>query len=223
MKNYRNHIIDATQRDIISTEQLAQIAPRNGDFVLNSDDDFAPRNTASSTPVPKLAAVLVPIVVSDIVQVLFTQRASRLRSHSGQVAFPGGRIETDDASPVAAALREVQEEIGLAQSHIEIVGSLDVYATGSGYHVLPVVGFVKPGFNLTPDTREVAEIFDVPLSFLMDERNHQRHSGVWHGKMRHYYAMPYDGHYIWGATAGMIRNLFERGFQNEAALGHERV
>ena len=214
MKDYRPRIIKACDAHDMATETLARLAPPNGDFALNDADGHKCSRQAVA---PKLAAVLIPIIEhSSHPHVLLTRRAAHLNSHSGQVAFPGGKIEADDASPAAAALRETREEIGLAATYVQIAGCLDVYATGSGYHILPLIGFVSPGFELTPDAGEVAEIFEVPLAFLMDARNHQKHSGIWQGKRRHYYAMPYGEHYIWGATAGMIRNLFERGFQYDS-------
>jgi 8-oxo-dGTP pyrophosphatase MutT (NUDIX family) len=159
----------------------------------------------------KPAAVLVPIILrEDGLTMLLTKRTEHLNHHAGQVSFPGGRAETQDASPVDTALRETEEEIGLARDHVEIVGYLDDYQTGTGFHIVPVVGFVTPGFNLTLDEFEVAEAFEVPLDFLFDTANHEQHSRIWNGRERQYYAMPYQGYYIWGATAGMIMNLYRR-------------
>lgn len=157
------------------------------------------------------AAVLFPIVQRPQGHtVLLTQRTDHLRDHAGQVSFPGGRVDAVDVSPQATALRETQEEIGLAPSHIEIFGYLPQYYTGTGFVVTPVVGLLTPPFELQPDPFEVAEIFEVPLSFLLDPANHQRHSIFLRGALRHYYAMPYGRYFIWGATAGMIRSLSER-------------
>lgn len=156
------------------------------------------------------AAVLVPIVDRpNALTVLLTLRTADMPSHAGQVAFPGGKMEHGE-TPVETALREAEEEIGLARSHVDVLGFLDSYQTGTGFRVVPVVALVSPGFTLTLSPREVADAFEVPLAFLMDQANHQRHSREWQGKTRHYYAMPYGERYIWGATAGMLRNLHER-------------
>ena len=179
----------------------------NGDFKLNDPDDID-ENTAI-----REAAVLVPLIEhEDGIHVLLTERSGDLSSHAGQVAFPGGRIDPEDDGPVDAALREAEEEVGLDRSFVNVVGFLDAYETGTRFRVVPVVGFVKPGFELTLNPGEVDEAFEVPLAFLMDPENHARHSATWKGKRRTFYAMPYNGHYIWGATAGMIVNLYERAF-----------
>ncbi len=157
------------------------------------------------------AAVLIPLVQRpEGLSMLLTQRTAHLTDHAGQISFPGGRAEEFDASPVATALRETEEEIGLDRRHIEIVGILPDYITGTGYRVTPVVGLVTPPFELTPDENEVAEIFEVPLAFLMDAANHRRLSfDLPEGAgRRSFYAMPYERFFIWGATAGMLRNLF---------------
>lgn len=157
------------------------------------------------------AAVLFPIVLREAQPtVLLTQRTSHLRDHAGQVSFPGGRVEQDDASPVHTALRETEEEIGMAPEHVEVLGFLPEYRTSTGFRVTPVVGLVRPPFFLHPDPFEVAEVFEVPLGFLLDPANRQRHSREWRGRLRHYFAMPYGEHFIWGATAGMIVSLADR-------------
>ena len=157
------------------------------------------------------AAVLVPVVeYPDDLQVLFTRRTDHLSQHSGQISFPGGRVEADDADLIAAALRETEEEIGLERRFVDVIGALDTYVTVTGFAVTPVVGLVRPGFSLKLDSNEVAEAFAVPLPFLLDPANHQRHRGVINGNERQWWAMPYREHYIWGATAGMLRNLFQR-------------
>jgi len=165
------------------------------------------------------AAVLVPLVEHATgVTVLFTRRADTLRSHTGQTAFPGGRMDAGE-TPWAAALRETDEEIGLASSHVSLAGLLPNYQTGSGFDITPVVGFVTPGFALTPNPAEVAEVFEAPLAFVMDPRNHERQvRETPDGQRRSFYAITYEGHLIWGATAGMLRVLYDRLF-GEAALG----
>jgi 8-oxo-dGTP pyrophosphatase MutT (NUDIX family) len=155
------------------------------------------------------AAVLVPVVSrDDELTVLFTKRTAHLHDHAGQISFPGGRAEPGDASAGDTALRETAEEIGLAPDRVEILGRLTEYATVTGYRVTPVVGLVTPPFELKLDDFEVAEAFEVPLAFLLDPANHQRNLVVHEGRARHYYAMPYGRHYIWGATAGMLMNLY---------------
>jgi len=141
---------------------------------------------------------------------LFTQRAEETPAHPGQVSFPGGRVQEEDADAVDTALRETFEEIGLARDYIEPVGLWDRYETGTGYRITPVVGLIEPGFTLTLDPREVASVFEAPLSFLFDPTNHERREAEWRGAKRAYYAMPYEGRFIWGVTAGMIRVLYER-------------
>jgi 8-oxo-dGTP pyrophosphatase MutT (NUDIX family) len=155
------------------------------------------------------ASVLVPLVRrAHGLTLLLTQRTANLTDHPGQISFPGGRAEDYDSDAVDTALREAEEEIGLARRHVEILGSLPRYLTGTGYCVTPVVGLIEPPFEVTADPSEVAAIFEVPLAFLMDGANHQRLSVEMAGGRRTFYAMPYEGYYIWGATAGMLRNLF---------------
>lgn len=154
------------------------------------------------------AAVLVPIVLREPEPtLLLTRRTDHLHHHPGQVSFPGGRVEEQDNSPIETALRETEEEISLARRHVELLGCLPQYRTGTGFDVTPVVGLVTPPFELAPDAFEVAEVFEVPLSFLLDEANHQLHQVEVRGKLREYYAMPYGDYFIWGATAGMIVSL----------------
>ncbi|MDR3220833.1 MAG: CoA pyrophosphatase [Candidatus Accumulibacter sp.] len=157
---------------------------------------------------PLAAAVLFPIVLGESgATVLLTRRTEHLRDHPGQISFPGGRVEASDLSPEHTALRESREEIGLASRHVEIVGFLPEYRTATGYRITPVVGFLTPPFALRPDSSEVAEIFEAPLSFLLNPANHQRHSREYEGRKRHFFAMPYGRHFIWGATAGIIVSL----------------
>lgn len=156
------------------------------------------------------AAVLVPLIARPAgLTTLFTQRTGHLAHHAGQISFPGGHVAPGDETPEATALRETEEEIGLARRHVEIVARLGEYVTRTGFKVTPVVGLVAPPFELAPDPREVADVFEVPLDFLLDPANHQRHSREFQGTVRQFYAMPYRGYYIWGATAGMLINLYE--------------
>ncbi len=177
-----------------------------------SDDDLNPQ--ARIVPEDTLrrdAAVLVPVVMREPeLTVLLTQRTEHLKSHSGQVAFPGGKIDAGDADVIAAALRETEEETGVSRAFVEPVGFLDGYLTGTSFHVVPVVALVRPGFEIVPEPNEVAAVFEVPLRFLMSPGNHQRHSRMWQGRERFFYAMPFEDRYIWGATAGMIKNLYDR-------------
>jgi 8-oxo-dGTP pyrophosphatase MutT (NUDIX family) len=158
----------------------------------------------------KPAAVLVPIIDRRQPTVLLTLRTAELASHAGQVAFPGGKIDAVDQSPVAAALREAREEIDLAPTLIEPIGYLDLYLTFSGFRILPTVARVKPDFTLALNPREVTETFEVPLEFLMTPANHQRKTRDWNGLARDYYAIAFENRYIWGITAGILRNLYER-------------
>lgn len=156
------------------------------------------------------ASVLVPVMDRpDGLTVLFTRRTEFLKSHAGQISFPGGRAEAHDRFPSDTALREAEEEIGLSKSRVEVLGCLPDYATISGYRVTPVVALVHAGAEMHPDSSEVAEIFEVPLQHLLDPTNHQRNTMVHGGSERHYYAFPFERHYIWGATAGMLMNLYQ--------------
>jgi 8-oxo-dGTP pyrophosphatase MutT (NUDIX family) len=169
---------------------------------------------------PALAAVLLPLVMRDELTLLLTQRSSQLRAHSGQVAFPGGRTDESDQDAVDTALREAHEEVGLPRHHVEVLGTLPTYVTGSAFIITPVVALVTPGFQLQPNPEEVADVFEVPLSYLMNPANHRRHEMAFDGGIRQWLSMPYtdpvneadDGEaierYIWGATAGMLRNLY---------------
>ncbi|MET3118536.1 8-oxo-dGTP pyrophosphatase MutT (NUDIX family) [Undibacterium sp. GrIS 1.8] len=159
----------------------------------------------------KPASVLIPLVMRDQgLTLLLTHRAAHLNDHAGQISFPGGRCEDSDGSVVETALREAEEEVGLHRKHIDVIGILPEYRTGTGYQVTPVVALIQPPFELKIDASEVASLFEVPLSFLMDGRNYQRRAfDLPNGQgQRVFYAIPYQQHFIWGATAGMLRNLF---------------
>jgi len=178
---------------------------------FKGDHDLNPASHPCEVKTLKPAAVLVPIVVrDDEPSVILTKRAAHMNKHAGQVSFPGGRAEKEDGTAVQTALRESQEEIGLDPALVEVVGTLSTYVTVTEYSVTPVVGLVEPTFELKAEESEVAEIFEVPLRFLLDQRNHQKHSGFHNGIERFWYAMPYNDYYIWGATAGMIKDLSER-------------
>ena len=165
-----------------------------------------------TTREPSDAAVLVPIVLREQPTVLLTVRSAKLSTHSGQVAFPGGKRDPQDVSAEATALREAHEEVGLAPKNVEVLGRLPVYVTGTAFNITPVVALVHPQPSYFPNPGEVADLFEVPLSFLLNPAHHERHAMQWQGVDREWFAMPYqDGEqqrYIWGATAGMLRNLY---------------
>lgn len=162
--------------------------------------------------IPLRAAVLVPIVMREQLTVLFTERTVHLSSHSGQISFPGGKTDEEDANATATALREAYEEVGLEPAFVQVLGVLPEYVTGSAFVVTPVVALVRPGFRLVPNVNEVADVFEVPLSFLMNPAHHQRQAFEFEGVRREWFAMPYQDQlkqrFIWGATAGMLRNLY---------------
>ena len=173
------------------------------------DHDLNDRDMYPALPLVP-AAVLVPVVTHpEGLSVLFTLRTPHLSAHAGQVSFPGGRVEPGDADEAAAALRETEEEIGLRPDQIRLIGRLDTYVTRTGFRIHPLVGFVAPPLALVPDPQEVADVFEVPLDFLIDPANRRRESRLYQGRERFFWAIPYDGRYIWGATAGMVVNLSE--------------
>jgi len=181
------------------------VTPLRGDH----DADPVMRKIAEVRPI-RPAAVLVPIIAHPEPAVLLTQRAQHLPDHAGQVSFPGGKIDDGDVDPRASALREAEEEIGLDCRHVEPLGYLDLYMTTLGYRIVPVIARVRPGFVLKLNPNEVDATFEVPLDFLMNQDNVQRHSRDWHGMTRHYYAITFGECYIWGVTAGILRNLYDR-------------
>ncbi len=199
-------------RDLVTTRlapppppgKLPMDPPARGDYDLTP----ALRETLPQDRALRHAAVLVPIIDhAHGATVLLTQRTKHLKNHAGQVSFPGGRVEESDAGAVAAALRETAEEIGLAESFIEVIGQLDAYETGTGFHITPVVGLVRPGFTLALDAFEVEAAFEVSLDHILDVASHERRSGFWQGTERHYWVIAHPERYIWGATAGMLVDL----------------
>ena len=181
------------------------IIPKSGD----RGNDRMLEIVAREQPV-RPAAVLIAVVDHPQPTVLLTQRSVHLNEHAGQISFPGGKIDATDTSPLDAALREAEEEIGLTRDFVDPIGYLDLYGTSFGFRILPTVARVRPGFNLRINEAEVVDAFEVPLAFLMDPANHQMHSKEFRGIERSYYAMPFAERYIWGATAGILRVLYER-------------
>jgi 8-oxo-dGTP pyrophosphatase MutT (NUDIX family) len=201
-----------TTRADFDQRLASRLAPVDAvfDVPLRTDYDLNPDWPAPEKAAVRRAAVLVGLIDrGDDYGVLLTLRPDSMPSHAGQVAFPGGRIEPGE-TPLAAALREAQEEVGVDPASVRILGQADTYLTGSGFAISPFVGVLPPGFVAVPHAREVADVFETPLSFLMDVANHQRHEREYRGALRAYYAMPHNGRYIWGATAGMIKSLYDR-------------
>ena len=196
--------IESLRARLMNEPPVLPLVATRGDFDLNPHT--RPLNRKELRP----AAVLVPLVQRPEPTVLLTQRTHTLAQHAGQVAFPGGRAEPHDVSLIQTALRETEEETGIQSSFITIAGFLDAYETGTGFAILPVVGLLAEGFALMPDASEVAEVFEVPLAFLLDPANKKRDSRVFQGVTRSFYSFTYEGHYIWGATAAMLVNFGER-------------
>ena len=222
--------IDSPPANLLHPENVRRVARRrlpslspaghtSSPEITRGDHDLNPEMVSWLEPGVQYrdAAVLVPLVNrSNGLHAMFIQRADGPDAHAGQVAFPGGKVEREDDGAVAAALRETEEETGVAPEFVEVLGLLDYYRTGTRFEISPVLAIVSEGFELRPDPVEVADIFEVPLSFLMDPINHKTDSRVWKGKQRYFYAMPYQGRYIWGATAGILRNMYERLFADPA-------
>jgi 8-oxo-dGTP pyrophosphatase MutT (NUDIX family) len=200
----RSSAPDSRRPQLDLGELRRRLAERSApEFSVFGDDGTEGREAASTA-----AAVLIPVVAHpEGLTVLFTQRTTHLKSHAGQVSFPGGRVEPGDASAEFTALREAAEEIGLAAERVEILGRLPDYRTRTGFRVSPVVGAVRPPLELAPDPREVEAVFEVPLAFLLDERNRERRTREFQGLSVGFYVYEYQGHVIWGATAGMLVNL----------------
>jgi len=200
--------VETRGRDKLSLElpqdAFTRVLPRRGDHNLN-------RERFSYDGLGKPAAVLVPVVAHPQgATMLLTQRTSKLRAHAGQVAFPGGRMDPEDATPIDTALREAYEEVGLQPADASPVGYLDPYQTGTGYRIIPVVAIIKPDLVYTLNPDEVDAAFEVPLAFLMEPGNRHLHHREFEGIMRSFYAIPFGDHYIWGATAGILYNFYER-------------
>ena len=209
----RFDVAELRERARIRLHQSAPLAASDLTLAASSGDDDLNRHLPpSSDDGPgRPAAVLVPILRRDSeLAVLLTLRTDHLPSHGGQIAFPGGKIEETDQGPLDAALREAQEETGLDPRHVEPLGYLDIYRTRTGFRIVPVVALVDPLAEFHPAEGEVADVFEVPLRFLMDPVNHLQESRVWRGVERRFYAMPYGERYIWGATAGMLKRLYDR-------------
>jgi 8-oxo-dGTP pyrophosphatase MutT (NUDIX family) len=200
----RSSAPDSRRPQLDLGELRRRLAERSApEFSVFGDDGTEGREAVSTA-----AAVLIPVVAHpEGLTVLFTQRTTHLKSHAGQVSFPGGRVEPGDASAEFTALREAAEEIGLAAERVEILGRLPDYRTRTGFRVSPVVGAVRPPLELAPDPREVEAVFEVPLAFLLDERNRERRTREFQGLSVGFYVYEYQGHVIWGATAGMLVNL----------------
>lgn len=201
----RHETMRARIQRALDGQQLA--GPPPGGW-LNGDEGALQEGGPDVDRIP--AAVLLGLIdrpEPDVTTVLLTVRTAHLRDHAGQVAFPGGRVDPGDDGPVATALREAQEEVGLPPELVEILGFLPPYDTVTGFHVQPVVGWVRPPPDFRPQPFEVADVFEVPLSFVLDPANHERRHGVRNGRERSFYVLPYENRYIWGATAGMLVNF----------------
>lgn len=190
----------------VHRQSISAMDEETGDFLFNAPDEQRIRENLKFD-----AAVFIGLIGKpDGPHVLLTQRNPNMRAHSGQVAFPGGKIDPEDQSVTAAAMRECEEETGIGPAHIEVLGPLPMYLSGTGYRVYPVIGLIKQGYQIRPNHDEVAAIFEVPLAFLMDPANHKKASRELMGAQRFFYEIPYQDWYIWGMTAGIIRVMYER-------------
>ncbi|MEJ1967291.1 MAG: CoA pyrophosphatase [Rhizomicrobium sp.] len=196
--------LEALRPRLLHVPPLLPLVPTRGDY------DLDPQNRPAQKPDLTPAAVLIPLIYRDEPMVLLTQRTDNLARHAGQVAFPGGRADPGDITLVQTALRETQEETGIEPAFVTVAGFLDAYETGTGYAILPVVGILQQGFALKAQEYEVAAIFEVPLSFLLDPANRVKQSREFQGRQRTFYAFTYEGHYIWGATAAMLIDFGRR-------------
>lgn len=205
MIDYDKRIRASVNAELPPHEILYEASGQIGDDILSGFEPPAGKRLT-------LASVLLGILeyADSEPHILLTQRAAHLEKHSGQVAFPGGKVEAGDATPIATALREAEEEVGLPPANVDVAGVLDTYETGTGFRILPVVGFVRPDFTRRPDRNEVAHIFEVPLSLALNAANYKEHKVMWQGRQRRYHAFEYQGFNIWGATAGMLLNLSKR-------------
>ncbi len=207
-----------TTREDFERRALARLLPVDAGPTgyTRSDYDLTPGLRTPLTGDHRRAAVLVGLIDrGDDFGVLLTVRPATMREHAGQVAFPGGRIDPSDASPLAAALREAHEEVGLDPADARLLGQADPYLTSTGYVVSPFVAVLPASFVPAPEAWEVADVFETPLSFLMNPASHLRHAREYGGISRSFYAMPHNGRYIWGATAGMIKSLYDRLYGEE--------
>ena len=193
------------------SSDLGGVLQRRGDHAVDyPGSQSRARAFAEGELASRPAAVLVPLVKRDEgLHVILTRRTDHLSDHAGQISFPGGRQEEEDATLEETALRETEEEIGLSRRHVNLIGRIDDYYTVTGYQVTPVIGLVTPPFDLTPDDQEVAEVFEVPLNFILDPNNQKLQTVTFEGTRRRYFAIPYREYYIWGATAGMLVNFSE--------------
>ncbi|MEM8799716.1 MAG: CoA pyrophosphatase [Pseudomonadota bacterium] len=201
------------EAQIDTIKQVLPLAPASAGlmgarppFAKRGDRDLNPHlGTVDQDRELRAASVLIGVVARPAIPtIIFTKRAEHLRVHAGQVSFPGGSRDPEDDDAVVTALREAEEEIALPRASVDVVGTLGAYVTGTGFEITPVVGIVPPGLHWQLDRNEVDEVFEVPLAYVLNPRNHERHTGIWRGETRHYYAIRHKGHYIWGATAGML-------------------